>query len=128
MLLFAIVTAVMVPLIVSSWDTITASSTSIAQYQSIQRIQNGQILSLISITSSNVDISLDLINIGIYEIGIDSVLIDGVSASYLLTDQSLVPISTIPLNQIVTLLVTGNDDGDTIQIITISGKLLEYNL
>jgi len=70
-------------------------------------------------------LSVDLINIGIYEINVDLILLDGsATISYTLTDQSLSPITVIPLNQIILLDITEN----TVQIISESGKLFEFML
>ena len=88
--------------------------------------QNGQILNLISMDQESGVLSLDLMNIGIYEISIGIVLIDGVESPYTLTDQTLNPIIKIPLNQITLLDVTGT--GGTVQIISESGKLFEFAL
>ncbi|QLH07093.1 hypothetical protein [Nitrosopumilus ureiphilus] len=126
LLLFGLVTAVIVPIIIGSWEEITSNSVSIAEFMEIQQTQNGQILHLISMKQEPGSLSLDLMNVGIYEIGVDVVLIDGIAASYTLTDQSLNPIDVISLNKIVLLDVTGS--GSTVQIISESGKLFEFVL
>lgn len=124
LLLFGIVAAVIVPIIAGSWEDITSNSISIADFMKIQQTQNGQILNLISIEDEPEYLSLDIMNTGIYEITVDVVLMDGVPAPYTLTDQNSTVISSIPLNEIVSLDVIGA--GNTVQIISESGKLFEF--
>jgi len=126
LLLFLLVTAVFVPVIISSWDEITSNSISIAEFMDIQQTQNGQILNQISIEQKPGILSLYLMNIGIYEITVDVILLDGIVSPYTLTDQDLNPMTVIPLNQIILLDITGT--GNTIQIISESGKLFEFVL
>jgi len=124
LLLFGIITAVMVPIISGSWSDITSNSISVADFMEIQQTQNGQILTLISIEDETGYLELNMMSTGVYEITVDVVLMDGVPAPYTLTDQDLVAITTIPLNEIVLLEVTGI--GSTVQIISESGKLFEF--
>lgn len=127
LLLFLLVTAVIVPVIAGSWEEITSNSISVAEFMEIQQTQNGQILNLISIEQDPGVLSVDMINIGIYEINVDVILLDGVvTTAYTLTDQDLNPITTIPLSEIVLLDITGT--GSTVQIISESGKLFEFEL
>lgn len=127
LLLFLLVTAVIVPVIAGSWEEITSNSVSVAEFMEIQQTQNGQILTLLSMEQEPGVLSVDLMNIGIYEITVDLILLDGVATtSYTLTDQSLNPITAIPLSEIILLDITGT--GNTVQIISESGKLFEFVL
>lgn len=126
LLLFLLVTAVIIPVISGSWEEITSNSVSVAEFMEIQQTQNGQILTLLSMEQEPGVLSVDLINTGIYEINVDVILLDGVATSYTLTDQSLNPITAIPLNEIILLDITGT--GNTVQIISESGKLFEFVL
>ena len=130
-MLFGITTAILAPIIAESGSQIFSKSVSIADTMDDSRYRAGQILVATGIQSQNdSDVILYLSNIGVHDIRIHVVLVDGIDVSYTLQNQDgqQQASNTIPSDSLAVLQVHKETGRDTIQIITDTGKLFEFDI
>ncbi len=123
-MLFGVITVVFAPLIADTGSQMFSKSVSISDTMDASRKRTGEMIVMTGTQQHNGTTAVFFSNIGVEDVRIHAVLIEGTESSYSLLDQDLAPMEIFPAGELGALEI--DRDGDTIQIVTTSGKLFEF--